>query len=134
MPAIVAGLKYPYSRVLLPRTRLAYVHLRNLLTDAKRDRAARVSGYVAVWLPEEFVILYLQRGEVVNSTVMDKTGAWKSVAISTALERIPAEPPTKPASTCGRSSLGLGNRNCWTRHRVSRSRDRNAPHTANLGL
>ena len=30
-----------HSRVLLPRTRLAYVHLRNLLTDAKRDRAAR---------------------------------------------------------------------------------------------
>jgi hypothetical protein len=92
MPAIVAGLKYPHSRVLLPRTRLAYVHLRNLLTDAKRDRAARVSGYVAVWLPEEFVVLYLQRGEVVNAALMDKTGAWKSMAISSALERIPAEP------------------------------------------
>ena len=91
MPAIVAGLKYPHTRVLLPRTRLAYVHLRNLLTDAKRDRAARVSGYVAVWLPEEFVVLYLQRGEVVNATVMDKNG-WRSVAISSALERIPAEP------------------------------------------
>jgi hypothetical protein len=91
MPAIVAGLKYPNSRVLLPRTRLAYVHLRNLLTDAKRDRAARVSGYVAVWLPEEFVVLYLQRGEVVNATIMDKAG-WRSLAISAALERIPAEP------------------------------------------
>ena len=91
MPAIVAGLKYPNSRVLLPRTRLAYVHLRNLLTDAKRDRAARVSGYVAVWLPEEFLVLYMQRGELVNTTVMDKTG-WRSIAISSALERIPAEP------------------------------------------
>ena len=48
----------------LPRTRLAYVHLRNLLTDAKRDRSARVSGYVAIWLPEEFLVLYLQRGEL----------------------------------------------------------------------
>src|SRR5690348_5454608 len=91
MPAIVAGLRFPYSRVLLPRTRLAYIHLRNLLTDAKRDRSARVSGYVAVWLPEEFVVLYLQRGEVVNSTIMDKTG-WHAVAIASALERIPAEP------------------------------------------
>src|SRR5436190_18462152 len=91
MSSSVAALKFPASRVLLPRTRLAYVHLRNLLTDAKRDRAARVSGYVAVWLPEEFVILYLQRGEVVNASVMDKTG-WHSVAISSALERIPAEP------------------------------------------
>lgn len=92
MPAIVAGLRFPHTRVLLPRTRLAYVHLRNLLTDAKRDRAARVSAYVAIWLPEEFVVLYLQRGEVVNATVLDKTGATRSLAISTALERIPAEP------------------------------------------
>ena len=91
MPAIVAGLRCPHSRVLLPRTRLAYVHLRNLLTDAKRDRSARVSGYVAIWLPEEFVVLYLQRGEVVNATALSKSG-WRSIAISSALERIPAEP------------------------------------------
>lgn len=91
MPAIVAGLRYPYSRVMLPRTRLAYVHLKNLLTDAKRDRSARRSGYVAVWLPEEFVVLYLQEGEVVNATVMDAKG-WRAVAISSALDRIPAEP------------------------------------------
>ena len=90
MPS-VAGLRFPHSRVLLPRTRLAYVHLRNLLTDAKRDRAARVSGYVAVWLPEEFVVLYLQRGEVVNATILDKSGS-RAIAISSALERIPAEP------------------------------------------
>ena len=91
VPAIVAGLRYPYSRVMLPRTRLAYVHLKNLLTDAKRDRSARLSGYVAVWLPEEFVVLYMQRGEVVNATVMDAKG-WRAVAISSALERIPGEP------------------------------------------
>ena len=91
MPAIVAGLRYPHSRVLLPRTRLAYIHLRNLLSDAKRDRSARVSGYVAVWLPEEFVVLFLQRGEVVNATVLNKAG-WRPIAISSALERIPAEP------------------------------------------
>ncbi|HJQ19073.1 MAG TPA: hypothetical protein VJ867_01920 [Gemmatimonadaceae bacterium] len=91
MPAIVAGLRYPYSRVMLPRTRLAYIHLKNLLTDAKRDRSARLSGYVAVWLPEEFVVLYLQRGEVANATILDAKG-WRAVAISTALERIPAEP------------------------------------------
>ena len=88
---IVAGLRFPYSRVMLPRTRLAYIHLRNLLTDAKRDRAARLSAYVAVWLPEEFVVLYMQRGEVVNATMHDKAGS-RSVAISSALERIPSEP------------------------------------------
>jgi hypothetical protein len=88
---IVAGLRFPHSRVMLPRTRLAYVHLRNLLTDAKRDRSARVSGYVAVWLPEEFVVLYMQRGEVVNATITDKNGS-RAIAIASALERIPAEP------------------------------------------
>jgi hypothetical protein len=91
MPAIVAGLRFPYSRVMLSRTRLAYVHLHNLLTDAKRDRSARLSGYVAVWLPEEFVVLYLQNGEVVNATVLDSRGS-RAVAVSSALERIPAEP------------------------------------------
>ena len=88
---IVAGLRFPHARVMLPRTRLAYVHLRNLLTDAKRDRAARVNAYVAVWLPEEFVVIYLLRGEVVNATLLDKNGS-RAVAIATALERIPQEP------------------------------------------
>ena len=91
MPATAAGLRYPHSRVLLPRTRLAYVHLRNLLTDAKRDRSARVSGYVAIWLPEEFVVLYLQRGEVVNACVHDGR-AFHPMAIGAAIEKVPSEP------------------------------------------
>ncbi len=91
MPATVAGLQYPRTRVLLPRTRLAYVHLRNLLTDAKRDRAARVSGYVAIWLPEEFVVLYLQRGELVNACSHDGRSA-QAIAIASAVEKVPAEP------------------------------------------
>ena len=66
-----ASLRFPYSRVLLPRTRLAYIHLRNLLTDAKRDRAARISGYVAISLLDELVILYLLRGELANASVRD---------------------------------------------------------------
>lgn len=90
MPS-VAALRFPYSRVLLPRTRLAYVHLRNLLTDAKRDRAARISGYVAVSLPEELVILYLLGGEVVNATVRDAKGC-RAIGITSALEKVPPEP------------------------------------------
>lgn len=91
MPAIIAGMRFPYSRVLLPRTRLAYVHLRNLLSDAKRDRSARVSGYVAIWLPDELLLLYMQRGEVVNATAFDGK-AWRMVSIVTALAHVPAEP------------------------------------------
>ncbi len=91
MLAFPASLRFPYGRVLLPRTRLAYVHLRNLLTDAKRDRAARISGYVAVSLPDELVILYLVGGEVANATVRLANGA-RPLAIARALELVPPEP------------------------------------------
>jgi hypothetical protein len=91
MPASPASLRFPCTRVLLPRTRLAYVHLRNLLNDAKRDRAARISGYVAISLPEELVILYLLGGEVANATTRDGRGC-RALAISTAIEKVPTEP------------------------------------------
>ncbi len=91
MPSTVAGLRYPCTRVLLPRTRLAYVHLKNLLGDAKRDRSARVSGYVAIWLPEEFLVLYLQRGELVNACIHDGK-AFQPIAIGAAIEKVPTEP------------------------------------------
>src|SRR5438105_12116278 len=91
MPASLAALRFPYTRVLLPRTRLAYVHLRNLLTDAKRDRAARISGYVAISLPEELVMLYLLAGEVVNATIRDGRGC-RALAIVSAIEKVPGEP------------------------------------------
>jgi hypothetical protein len=91
MPAHAAQLRYPHGRVLLARTKLAYVHLRNLLTDAKRDRTARVAGYVAVWLPEEFIVLFLRDGEVVNAVRLTQRGN-EAIAISSALARVPAEP------------------------------------------
>jgi hypothetical protein len=86
-----AGLLFPHSRVLLPRTRLAYIHLRNLLTDAKRDRAARISGYVAIALPDELVTLYLLKGEVANASVRDPDGT-RAVAIAEAIDMVPNEP------------------------------------------
>ncbi len=91
MPAPIASLRFPYDRVLLQRTKLAYVHLSHLLTDAKRDRSARIFGYVAIWLPEELIVLYLQEGEVVNTT--RTTGERReAIAIAEALAHIPHEP------------------------------------------
>lgn len=92
MPALAAALRYPAQRVLLPRTKLAYVHLRNLLTDAKRDRAGRVSGYVAIWLAEELVLLYLLNGELVNATSTQEGVTFTALPIAEALARVPAEP------------------------------------------
>jgi hypothetical protein len=90
MAASPTALRFPHTRVLLPRTRLAYIHLRNLLNDAKRDRSARISGYVAISLPDELVVLYLIAGEVVNATVRDSHGS-RALAIPSALEKVPHE-------------------------------------------
>jgi hypothetical protein len=91
MTVRLASVRLPHARVLLPRTRLAYVHLRNLLTDAKRDRAARVSGYVMVWLPDEVLTLYMQLGEVVNATTYDGKAS-AVLPIATAIAKVPQEP------------------------------------------
>ena len=93
MPAhAIAGLRFPHERILLGRTKLAYVHLRNLLTDAKRDRSARVFGYVAIWLPDGIIVLYLQEGEVVNATHSVDGDTWNAMAIAEAIAHIPPEP------------------------------------------
>lgn len=91
MPDQLATLRFPYERVLLARTKLAYVHLRNLLTDAKRDRGARLFGYVALWLPDELLLLYLQEGELVNATRLTTDGS-DVIALADALQRVPHEP------------------------------------------
>lgn len=87
---VAAYLRYPKVRELLPRTRLAYVHLKNLLTDAKRDRAARVFGYVGIWLPDELLVLYMEEGEVVNATGTPDGLRWRAVAISEAVGKVPS--------------------------------------------
>jgi hypothetical protein len=86
-----AALLFPHSRVLLARTRLAYVHLRNLFTDAKRDRSARISGYVEVTQLDELLLFYLLNGELANATIRDSHGS-RAIAIASALDRVPHEP------------------------------------------
>lgn len=98
MPS-TAALRFPCNRILLPRTRLAYIHLPNLLNDAKRDRAARISGYVAVSLPEELVILYLLGGEVVNATIRDGKGC-RVIGITNAIEQVPPDPEYGEITFC----------------------------------
>jgi hypothetical protein len=85
------GVRFPRFRVLLPRTRLAYVHLRNLFTDAKRDRAARVFGYVCVWLPDEFLLFFMQEGEIVNASASPDGQRFHPIAIADAVAKVPRE-------------------------------------------
>lgn len=90
MPVASGHPRYPKVRALLPRTRLAYVHLQNLLTDAKRDRAARVFGYVAIWLPEELLMLYMEEGDVVNATATADGRRWRALPIGEAIAKVPS--------------------------------------------
>jgi hypothetical protein len=87
----IARLRFPCERVLLQRTKLAYVHLRNLLSDAKRDRTGRVDGFVGISMPEEFVLLFIQRGTLVNAVMETAAGAY-AVPIADAVARVPHEP------------------------------------------
>jgi hypothetical protein len=74
---------------VIARTRLAFIHLRNLLTFAKRDRDGRVDGYVAGYLPEEVVIVFFRRGEAVNAASLG-AGGRGVLNVATAVRRLEA--------------------------------------------
>jgi hypothetical protein len=59
----LADLQFPADRVQIHRTRLAYIHLDNLLHFAKIDRDGRVDGYIVAYLPDELALLFLRGGE-----------------------------------------------------------------------
>src|SRR5882724_8341431 len=46
-PVRLADLQFPQVSRLIHRTRLAFIHLDNLLAYAKRDRDGRIDGYLA---------------------------------------------------------------------------------------
>jgi len=55
--------RFPYEVAYLPQTKLAYVNLPGLLNDGKRDRTARVPGFVSVHLGERCYLIFLRDGE-----------------------------------------------------------------------
>jgi hypothetical protein len=89
-PVRLAELTFPSERVQIHRTRLAYIHLENVLHFSKIDRDGRVDGYVAAWLPQELALLFLRGGEVVNAARFTDEG--REVApISAVLRDVEAE-------------------------------------------
>lgn len=84
-------LTFPRGRVLLSRTRAAYVHLDNLIAYSKRDRDGKVDAYLSVYLPDEVVLLFFQKGDVVNAAMMTPVGRFPA-SISDALRHIRSEP------------------------------------------
>src|SRR5260221_12449304 len=86
-PVRLAELSFPQVNRLIHRTRLAFVHLDNLLAFAKRDRDGRVDGYVAAYLPDECLLLFFRKGEAVNAATMD-AGSRQVIPITHGLRRM----------------------------------------------
>jgi len=89
-PVRLADLAFPQVDQLIHRTRLAFIHLDNVLSFAKRDRDGRLDGYLVGWLPEECVLLFLRKGEAVNAASLHTMGR-EVITINQALRRLRAE-------------------------------------------
>jgi hypothetical protein len=89
-PVRLADLQFPQVSRLIHRTRLAFIHLDNLLAYAKRDRDGRIDGYLAAHLPDECVLLFFRKGEAVNAASLHTAGR-HVITITEALKRMRAE-------------------------------------------
>jgi hypothetical protein len=89
-PIRLSELSFPQASWLVHRTRLAFIHLDNLLAFAKRDRDGRVDGYLTVYLPDECLIVFLRHGEAVNAASLH-TGGRQVITITEALKRMRSE-------------------------------------------
>ena len=89
-PVRLADLTFPQVNRLIHRTRLAFIHLDNLLAFAKRDRDGRVDGYITAYLPDECLLLFFRKGEAVNAATLHTSGR-QVITITEALQRMRAE-------------------------------------------
>ncbi|MGH7607660.1 MAG: hypothetical protein ACREME_09985 [Gemmatimonadales bacterium] len=89
-PVRLADLQFPQVTRLIHRTRLAFIHLDNLLAFAKRDRDGRVDGYIAAYLPDECLLVFFRKGEAVNAASLHTVGR-QVITIPEALKRMRAE-------------------------------------------
>jgi hypothetical protein len=89
-PVRLAELDFPQTGRLIARTRLAFIHLENVLSFAKRDRDGRVDGYLVAWMPDECLLLLLHSGEAVNAVSLHPGGR-EVVPIAQALRSMEAD-------------------------------------------
>jgi hypothetical protein len=89
-PIRLAELSFPQVHRLIYRTRLAFIHLDNVLAFGKRDREGRVDGYLTTYLPEQCLLLFLRQGEAVSAAAL-RPGGRNVITITDALSRMRAE-------------------------------------------
>jgi hypothetical protein len=76
---------FPHEAAFLPRTKLSYVNLPGILSDGKRDRAARVSGFVCIQLGERCYLIFLRNGEPFHSARLQAQEGRGAAALSEVL-------------------------------------------------
>jgi len=89
-PIRLAELAFPQAGRIIQRTRLAFIDLDNVLTFAKRDRDGRIDGYLAVYLPDECLLVFLRGGDPVNAASLQPSGR-RVITITEALKHMRAE-------------------------------------------
>ena len=92
-------LDFPSTGKMIARTRLAFIHLDNVLAFAKRDRDGMVDAYLAAYLPEELILLFFRKGEIINAATLRSDGR-RLVPIAEALRRMKAETERSEVSYC----------------------------------
>lgn len=103
---LLADLTFPHSHVHIQRTRLPFIHLENVLHYAKIDRDGQVDGYIAVYLPDELTVLFLNGGVLVNA-VAYTPGGRSVVPIAPALRHIKKERERGELMYCAASNQQL---------------------------
>jgi len=87
----VSDLTFPASGILVPRTRAIFIHVDNLISFAKRDRDGRVDGYLVGYLPEEVVLLFFRKGELINAASIGPHGR-TITSVAEGLRRLKSDP------------------------------------------
>jgi hypothetical protein len=83
-------LDFPRSCAFLERTKLSYINLAALLSDAKRDRTGRVAGYLNISFGETCYLVFLRNGEPFYSGALDR-GARRAVPLAAVLHFVATE-------------------------------------------
>ncbi|MEP6744016.1 MAG: hypothetical protein ABJB33_00855, partial [Gemmatimonadota bacterium] len=92
-------LDFPSTGKMIARTRMAFIHLENVLAYAKRDRDGMVDAYLAAYLPEELILLFFRKGEIVNAATLRSDGR-RLLPIAEALRRMKVETERSELSYC----------------------------------
>lgn len=75
----------PRTEAHLERTKLAYVSLPDILEDVKRDRSARITGFVAIDVGELACWIFMEEGSPVTAVRRDPGGRARVTPITDAV-------------------------------------------------